>query len=93
MIKVKITDSESEYIEKLYYEYQATLNILTYLLEQTTIAQPEIITQITERCEQRHMELEIAKSATVAAYKPADLTGQFTYNFNFFEHEIEFIEK
>ena len=86
---VKIPENLYEYIEKLYYEYEATLAILTHLMNQETIIQTEILNKISERCEQRFIELEIAKEHVVNEYKPE---GKYTYTFNFIDSTIEFIK-
>lgn len=91
-MNITITPEDSAYVEKLYYEYISTLDILQFLLEQPTIKRQDIIEQIIERTENRKIELELAKNFILNKYIK-DRQNYKNYNFNFNQNIIELEQK
>lgn len=91
MIIVKISSEESQAVEKAFYEYNAALNILSYLLKQENVNQ-QYFDQYTKKSEQYFVTLENLKNIISNKYMPQD--GQnYDYSFNFINEEIQFYPK
>ena len=91
---VTISPEASLHVEQLMYEYEATKNILAFLMEQKSISQPEVLTAILERTQQRHIEFSMVKNTYVEQYCPEEFKDKnFDFNFNFTNNTIEYKEK
>lgn len=91
MITVKIDSEDSRLIEKAFYEYQASLNILSYLLKQENINM-KYIEDYTKKTEQYFVILEEYKSIVSSKYMPQD-EKEYNYSFDFINETINFIPK
>lgn len=81
-IKVQLTSKESTYVERLWYEYNASLNILRFLMSQETVLEQHL-QKYLDSSEEKFAALEIAKNNITKAYKPKELTGDYDYRFDF----------
>ena len=91
-IKVQLTNEESTYIERLWYEYNASLNILRFLMSQETVLEQHL-KKYLDCSEAKFTELEIAKDTMSKAHKPEDITGAYDYQFDFDDECLIYREK
>ena len=84
--KVIIPVDVSTYVEKLFFEYNASLNIVRYLMSQDDV-KDEYIQRYLKRTEEKHVELEIVKEEVTKEYAPAELDC-YNYNFDFRNYTI-----
>lgn len=79
---INITELESNYIERLFYEYNASLNILRFLMSQNDINQ-EYLIQYQKTSEEKYTILEIGKKEISTIYKPKEaINYNYTFDFN-----------
>lgn len=81
-IKVKISHDESIYIERLWFEYNASLNILRFLMAQEDVLEKHL-QKYLDSSEAKNVELEVAKKNISELHKPAELNGVYNYRFEF----------
>ncbi len=81
-IKVKLTNEENTYIERLWFEYNASLNILRFLMSQEDVLEKHL-QKYLDSSEAKYAELEIAKKEMTTAHKPAELSEKYNYRFDF----------
>ena len=79
--KVIISDQVSAYVERLFFEYNASLNILRYLMSQDDV-KDEYIQRYLDCSEKKYTELEIAKEYISKEYAPYEF-GKYNYRFDF----------
>lgn len=91
-IKVKLTEEESNYIERLWFEYNASLNILRFLMSQEGVLEKHL-QKYLDSSEAKYTELEMAKKEISSIYKPEKLTGSYEYRFEFDEDCLVYWEK
>ena len=91
-IKVQLTNKESTYIERLWYEYNASLNILRFLMSQDTVLEQHL-QKYLDSSEAKYAELEMAKDSVSKAHKPEGITGEYDYRFDFDEECLIYKEK
>lgn len=84
--RISIPTDISNYIGQLYYEYNASINLLNYLIKMN--ASTELLKQKIAESEQKNKELEMAKELCVNTYKPTNCPKKFSYEFNFFTDEL-----
>ena len=87
-IIIPISEAESDYIEKLQYEYMVRINTLHYLLKQGDI-DDAIINKYTNRVENAYAELEVAKKELSMTYIPNN-DQIFNYNIDFKKKQIQY---
>lgn len=89
-IIVNIPSEVNTYVQKLFYEYNAYLNILAFLNNNcdNTIAFKDYM----EDSIQKNVELELAKETISAQYKPKQIEDSvpYDYQFNFLEETITY---
>lgn len=90
MIEIKIDQSVSSYIERLFYEQNAIYSIIEYLTAQKASA--DIIDKQVEKYSKVYAELEEAKRTTAIKYTPKPFNELDYYTFNFNNSSIEFYE-
>lgn len=83
---VNIGEIASSYIEKLFYEYNASLNILRFLMSQDDI-KSENLKMYCDASEEKYTTLEIGKKEISEAYKPEGISN-YTYTFDFDNQSI-----
>ena len=86
--KVRIPVEVSTYVEKLFFEYNESLNILRYLMSQDDV-KDEYIQRYSESSEEKYMELETAKREISKEYAPAEF-DRYNYNFDFDNYIITY---
>lgn len=86
-VKIKIDAKDSNYIERLQFEYNASLNIIAFLMTKTDINE-EYLQRYLDVAELRYTELEMAKAAVTTNYKPVDIPENYHYSFDFNTEEI-----
>ena len=91
MMVITIPQTSSDYVEKLFFEYNATMNILKYLTTQEGV-KPEYIAQYTEDAKNKYAELEIAKREISNEYSPYP-DKKFNYTFDFDHSAIIYEEQ
>lgn len=84
--RIKITESLSNYIEKLHFEYNSMQNILRYLSSQESVKR-EYLDKYFEEAKQKNIELELAKKEVSQVYMPKDICA-CRYSFDFDNCEI-----
>lgn len=85
-MKVYIEPEESNLVERLFFEYNSTVDILKYLLSQKDMPQ-ENISHYNVIVMEKSWELEQAKSKISSKYRPE---GYNNYVFLFEENAIDF---
>lgn len=86
-VAVKICEEDSIYVERLWYEYNAALGILRYLMSQSDTLEQHL-QLYADSCEAKGVELELAKRGVSNRYKPE---GKLQcYSFNFDDSAIEY---
>ena len=83
---VNIGENASNYIEKLFYEYNASLNILRFLMSQDDV-KPENLKIYCDTSEEKYTTLEIGKKEISGRYKPEGINN-YNYTFDFDNHSI-----
>lgn len=91
MIAVKIDSEDSRLVEKAYYEYQASLNILNFILKQENINQ-EYVDEYLKKSENYFITLEKYKNFVSNKYMPEGNTV-YNYSFDFINETINFYEQ
>ena len=91
MIKVNISIEDSQAVEKAFYEYNASLNILSYLFKQQEINE-EYLEQYIQKSERYYIILEETKEVVSNKYKPND-GKEYNYIFDFDNYMIKFMER
>ena len=88
MVTVKITPEESMLVEKSFYQYNASLDIIAHLSKQVGINQ-EYLKEYIKNSEEYYHEMEKNKAQVGNKYKPKDRTD-YGYRFNFDACEINY---
>lgn len=90
--KVNIGEENSREMEKAWYEYMASANILAFLMKEEGI-RFDLLQEYINVAEIRFVECEKMKERFAKQFKPdeVDLT-KYNYGFNFEEFAIEFTE-
>lgn len=91
-IEQKIPEQLSIYIERLYFEYKANLQIIKYMINNHLDNNP-IIQDYIKKAEQKNIELEIAKQEIINEYLPQNSETIYQYKFNFENSSFEYWEK
>lgn len=86
--KVKIPEKVSAYVEKLFFEYNASLSVVRYLMSQDDV-KDEYIQRYLKQCEEKHIELELAKKEVTEEYAPIGF-DKYNYNFDFRDYTITY---
>ena len=84
--EVKIGESESNYIERLFYEYNASLNILRFLMSQDGV-RPENLKIYCDASEEKYTTLELGKKEISKMYEPEGVNN-YNYRFDFDNQSI-----
>lgn len=87
--RIKINEGLSAYVEKLFFEYNASQNILRYLASQDDVKK-EHLDRYFEDAKQKNIELEMVKKEVSQQYFPKDMFVQ-RYTFDFDNCEIVYI--
>lgn len=85
-MKITIKPEESLLVEKLFFEYNASVDVLKFLATQDNIS-VETLKKYNDIIMEKNWELEQAKKAITSRYQPEDSK---TYVFIFEENAIEF---
>lgn len=88
---VNIPTELSDWIEKLFFEYNARLNVFKFLIKDNDIEQ-NILDKYQKEIENKYTELELAKKQVSEQFKPYDFNNSYIYNFNFDENTIIYEE-
>lgn len=88
---VNIPIELSDWIEKLFFEYNARLNVFKFLIKDNDIEQ-NILDKYQKEIENKYTELELAKKQVSEQFKPHDFNDSYIYNFNFDENTIIYEE-
>ena len=85
-MKVVITPEESQKVERLFFEFSASVEVLKYLMAQEGMSE-ENIKKYNDIIMEKNWELERAKHEVSSKYHPE---GTTSYAFLFEENAIEF---
>lgn len=88
-IKVSIEGALSDYIERLFFEYNKELDILTFLCSQDDIHK-EYLDLYYKEAEQKGIKLELVKLQARDAYAPCPLSDIINFYFDFENYLIIF---
>ena len=83
-----MSQADSNYVEKLFYQYNASKDIINFLMSSKT-ANYEHIQQYINTAELRFVELEMAKREMFEKYVH-DTIEKYDYTFNFSNCAIEY---
>ena len=84
----QISAEDSNYIESLFFRYNATKDIISFLMTNENVNQ-DLLARYMETAEQRFVELELAKKAVFEKYINDDISF-YNYTFNFQIPAIEY---
>lgn len=87
--RIKIDEGISHYIEKLFFEYNATNNVLRYLASQDDVKQ-EYLDRYFKKAQERNIKLELAKKEVDKQYRPKNVCVK-SYHFDFENCEIVYV--
>lgn len=87
--KVKISTEDSDYIERLFYEYNASLNIIAFLMSKEEVKEKHLQFYL-DSSELKYTELEMAKNKIVNFYQSEDIPNNSQYYFDFDKEELIF---
>lgn len=90
-VSVNIERNEAAYLERLYFEHQATLSILRYLTSQDGIKE-EYIDRYTKDHNEKFTTFEIAKQEILDKYLPEGM-GKYNYFIDFDRARIDYTEE
>lgn len=90
-ISVIMAHDEAAYLERLYFEYQATLSILRYLTSQDGI-KDEYIDRYTKDHNEKFTAFEIAKKEILDKYLPEGME-KYNYFIDFDRARIDYTEE
>lgn len=85
-IRVKLDHEDCTLIERLFYEYNAARDIISYLMQQDKINET-YLQQYINIAEKRFAELEMNKNAVDKAYRPEGINPS-SYSFDFEAEEL-----
>lgn len=85
-MKVTIAQEESAKVERLFFEYNASVDVLRFLMTQKGLSE-ENLKKYNDVIMEKNWELEQAKQEVTAKYRPK---GTSTYVFLFEENAIDF---
>lgn len=88
---INIPTELSDWIEKLFFEYNARLNVFKFLIKDNDIEQ-DILDKYQKEIENKYTELELAKKQVSEQFKPDNFIDSYIYNFNFDENTIIYEE-
>lgn len=89
---VEIPKEESTKVERLWYEYNASRDIIKFLMSDKTVIW-ETLQEYINVAEKRFTELEMVKQAVASAYRPATVDlAKWNYSFDFNNYKIVFEE-
>ena len=78
----KVPQDEIRYVEQLQFEYNAEMNILTYLVKQEGVKE-EYLDRYFARAKNKNMLLEVAKKEISTKYLPQGITEGYSYVIDF----------
>lgn len=87
--RVKISEKDSNYIERLFYEYNASLNIIAFLMSKEEVKEKHLQLYL-DSSEQKYTELELAKDKVVSNYQTKEIPDNSQYYFDFDKEELVF---
>ena len=87
MSKIFIEKKESDDIQKLHYEYHASLNILSYLLKQENINE-DYLNQYFKKSEEYNISLNYYISQIIKKYEIKLNTKIYNYEFDFDNYRL-----
>lgn len=82
MSKINIEKNENNSVQRLHYEYQASLNILSYLLKQENINE-EYLNQYFKKSEEYHISLNYLIQQIIKKYEQKLNIKIYNYSFDF----------
>lgn len=85
-MKVSISSEESTKVERLFFEYNASVDVLKFLMTQKSLPE-ENLKKYNDVIMEKNWELEQAKQEVTAKYRPK---GTSNYVFLFEENAIDF---
>ena len=75
---INITHEDSNYIERLFYEYNASLNIIAFLMSKDEVKEKHLQLYL-DSSETKYTELEMAKNKMVEKYRSKDVPKDSKY--------------
>ena len=90
-VSVTIEYGEAMYLERLYFEYMASLNILRYLTSQEGTKE-EYLDRYNKSYEEKYTAFELAKQDVLDKYRPEGME-KYNYFIDFDRAKVEYTEK
>ena len=90
-VSITIEYNEAMYLERLYFEYMASLNILRYLTSQEGTKE-EYLDRYNKSYEEKYTAFELAKQDVLDKYRPEGME-KYNYFIDFDRAKVEYTEK
>ena len=90
-VSVTIEYGEAMYLERLYFEYMASLNILRYLTSQEGTKE-EYLDRYNKSYKEKYTVFELAKQDVLDKYRPEGME-EYNYFIDFDRAKVEYAEK
>ena len=91
-VVVDIDEEEARLIERLWYEYNGSRDIIKFLMTDKSVVW-EVLQEYINVAEKRFTELEMEKNRVATKYKPEQVDlSKWNYSFDFTEDQITFEE-
>ena len=90
-VSVTIEYGEAMYLERLYFEYMASLNILKYLTSQDGTKE-EYLDRYNKSYEEKYTAFKLAKQDVLDKYRPEGME-EYNYFIDFDRAKVEYTEK
>ena len=90
-VSVTIEYGEAMYLERLYFEYMASLNILRYLTSQDGTKE-EYLDRYNKSYEEKYTAFELTKQDVLDKYRPEGME-EYNYFIDFDRAKVEYTEK
>ena len=90
-VSITIEYGEAMYLERLYFEYMASLNILRYLTSQDGTKE-EYLDRYNKSYEEKYTAFELAKQGVLDKYRPEGME-EYNYFIDFDRAKVEYTKK
>lgn len=88
IIRIKLDHEDCVSVERSWYEYNAGLDVLRYLMQQDSVNE-NYLQQYINISEKRYVELEMKKAAVDRKYRPNEIEFSVArYEFDFENEEL-----
>ena len=86
-ITVVIEGKESDLVERLFFEYRASQDIIAFLMKDKDVDR-DLLQEYIDVSEVRYTELEMTKNELAEKYRPENVCPKCSFWFDFFNESI-----